>query len=117
MRWLTLSILPTCRRTATTSALGGAVRYMYKRWSSLTRFLDDPTIPLGNNAAERSLRGPVVGRKLLNRLTLAHSLELEGKIAEAEKFSRKSKPVPNMLGYWDADVIISEQGFIQNAHW
>jgi hypothetical protein len=34
-----------------------------------------------------------------------------------QKFSRKSKPVPNMLGYWDADVIISEQGFIQNAHW
>jgi hypothetical protein len=29
----------------------------------LTRFLDDPRVPLDNNAAERALRGPVVGRK------------------------------------------------------
>ncbi|MGE3508591.1 MAG: transposase, partial [Vicinamibacterales bacterium] len=34
---------------------GGAYR--------LTRFLDNPCIPLDNNAAERVLRGPVVGRK------------------------------------------------------
>ncbi len=45
------------------SELGKAVKYMYKRWKSLTRFLDDPRIPLDNNAAERALRGPVVGRK------------------------------------------------------
>jgi len=29
----------------------------------LTRFLEDPRIPLDNNAAERALRGVVVGRK------------------------------------------------------
>jgi transposase len=29
----------------------------------LTRFVDDPRIPLDNNAAEQALRGPVVGRK------------------------------------------------------
>lgn len=45
------------------SGLGKAVKYMLKRWKALTRFLDDPRIPLDNNAAERSLRGPVVGRK------------------------------------------------------
>ena len=29
----------------------------------LTRFLDDPRIPLDNNATERGLRGMVIGRK------------------------------------------------------
>jgi transposase len=46
------------------SELGKAVRYMLKRWSALTLFLKDPIIPLDNNAAERSLRGPVIGRKV-----------------------------------------------------
>jgi len=36
---------------------------MLERWTGLTRFLDDARIPLDNNAAERALRGPVVGRK------------------------------------------------------
>ncbi len=44
-------------------ALDKAIQYTSKRWSKLTRFLDDPLIPLDNNAAERALRGPVVGRK------------------------------------------------------
>ena len=45
------------------SDFGKAVRYMLERWPGLTRFIDDPRIPLDNNAAERALRGPVVGRK------------------------------------------------------
>ena len=45
------------------SDFGKAVRYMLERWPGLTRFVDDPRIPLDNNAAERALRGPVVGRK------------------------------------------------------
>jgi transposase len=36
---------------------------MLERWAGLTRFVDDPCVPLDNNAAERALRGPVVGRK------------------------------------------------------
>jgi transposase len=44
-------------------ALDKAIQYASRRWSKLTRFLDDPVIPLDNNAAERALRGPVVGRK------------------------------------------------------
>ncbi len=46
------------------SSLGKAVRYMLKRWEALSRFMEDPRIPLDNNAAERALRGPVVGRKV-----------------------------------------------------
>jgi transposase len=45
------------------SDFGKAVRYMLERWPGLTRFVDDARIPLDNNAAERALRGPVVGRK------------------------------------------------------
>lgn len=45
------------------SGFGKAVRYLLKHWSGLTLFLDNPKIALDNNAAERVLRGPVVGRK------------------------------------------------------
>ena len=45
------------------SGLARAIKYMAKRWSRLSRFLDDPRLPLDNNGAERALRGPVVGRK------------------------------------------------------
>jgi transposase len=45
------------------SGLAKAFQYMLNRWTGLTRFLDDPQIPLDNNAAERALRAVVVGRK------------------------------------------------------
>jgi transposase len=45
------------------SDFGKAVRYMLERWAGLTCFVSDPRVPLDNNAAERALRGPVVGRK------------------------------------------------------
>ena len=45
------------------SKMGKAITYMLNLWKGLTRFLDDPRIPLDNNAAERALRGVVVGRK------------------------------------------------------
>lgn len=45
------------------SELGQAVKYMLRRWGPLTVFASNPLVPLDNNAAERSLRGPVVGRK------------------------------------------------------
>lgn len=45
------------------SDLGLAIGYVLSRWEGLTLFLSEPRVPLDNNAAERSLRGPVVGRK------------------------------------------------------
>ena len=45
------------------SSFGKAVRYLLKHWDGLILFLEDSKIPLDNNAAERILRGPVVGRK------------------------------------------------------
>jgi transposase len=45
------------------SGLAEAIEYMSKRWSKAVRFLDDPRLPLDNNAAERAIRGLVLGRK------------------------------------------------------
>jgi transposase len=45
------------------SGLAQAIKYMTDRWTPLTRFVDDPRIPLDNNGSERGLRGLVVGRK------------------------------------------------------
>jgi len=45
------------------SGLGKAIGYMIGLWPGLTAFLDDPRIPLDNNATERGLRGVVLGRK------------------------------------------------------
>jgi transposase len=51
------------QRALPESSLGKAIAYMLGLWSGLTRFLDDPRIPLDNNATERGLRGMVLGRK------------------------------------------------------
>jgi len=45
------------------SKLREAIAYLVSNWTGLTRFLADPRVPLTNNAAERAMRGPVVGRK------------------------------------------------------
>lgn len=45
------------------SGLGKAIAYMTGMWKGLTAFLEDPRIPLDNNAAERVLRDVVLGRK------------------------------------------------------
>jgi len=36
---------------------------LQEHWTGLTRFVDDPQIPMDNNRSERHLRGPAVGRK------------------------------------------------------
>ena len=47
--------LPTpCRKVLTS---------LQEHWAGLTRFLEDPRIPLDNNASERRVRGPALGRK------------------------------------------------------
>lgn len=44
-------------------SIGKAAAYALGNWDRLTRFVDDHRIPLDNNATERAIRGPVVGRK------------------------------------------------------
>jgi len=45
------------------SSIGKARAYMMKFWNGLTLFLGDGRVEIDNNLAERSLRGPVLGRK------------------------------------------------------
>jgi len=40
-----------------------ALASLQNHWVGLTRFVDDPQIPMDNNASERAQRGPAVGRK------------------------------------------------------
>jgi len=45
------------------SNVGQAVGYLLNQWQPLTRFLDNPTLPLHNNASERAMRHAVIGRR------------------------------------------------------
>ena len=49
-----LKLLTPCRKVLVS---------LREHWTGLTRFLDDPRIPLDNNASERRIRGPALGRK------------------------------------------------------
>jgi transposase len=45
------------------SALAQAIRYSLSRWPALIRYASDGRLEMSNNAAERGMRGPVLGRK------------------------------------------------------
>ncbi|AGC44955.1 IS66 family transposase truncated [Myxococcus stipitatus DSM 14675] len=45
------------------STQGLSLRYTKGQWNALTRFLEAPSLPLDNNAAERALRAMALGRK------------------------------------------------------
>jgi len=49
--------------TLKTLSIGKAAGYTIANWERLTRFVEDARIPLDNNATERAIRGPVVGRR------------------------------------------------------
>lgn len=45
------------------SSLAEAIRYALARWQALSRYLTDGRLEMSNNAAERGMKGPVLGRK------------------------------------------------------
>lgn len=49
-------------QTLPESGLRKAIEYMGGVWKGLLLFLEDPRVPLHNNASERALRAPVIGR-------------------------------------------------------
>ena len=57
--WLD-SILPRLSKKSDTAA---AIRYALSRWRALTRYAEDGTLEIDNNAAERALRVVALGRK------------------------------------------------------
>lgn len=53
----------TLRRVSGRSDIAGAIRYALSRWEALSRYLDDGTLAIDNNAVERAIRPLAVGRK------------------------------------------------------
>jgi transposase len=51
------------RQVSGKSALAKAIRYALSRWKALTRYVVDGRLEMSNNAAERAMRPPVLGRK------------------------------------------------------
>lgn len=58
-QWLEETLHKLSAKSLTTKA----IRYALGRWNALMRFCDDGRIEIDNNAAERSLRTVVLGRK------------------------------------------------------
>ena len=50
-------------RVSGKSALAQAIRYALSRWQALTRYVSDGRLEMSNNAAERAMKPPVLGRK------------------------------------------------------
>ena len=45
------------------AAPGEALSYLHAQWDTLVRYLDDPNLPIDNNATERAIRPFVIGRR------------------------------------------------------
>ena len=50
-------------RVSGKSTLAQAIRYALSRWQALERYLTDGRLEMSNNAAERAMKSPVLGRK------------------------------------------------------
>ena len=53
----------TLAKLSRKSDTAAAIRYALSRWRALTRYADDGTLEIDNNAAERALRAVALGRK------------------------------------------------------
>jgi transposase len=50
-------------QSSTTSKLAEAIQYSLKRWTALTRYLDNGHLEIDNNAAERAIKPVAISRK------------------------------------------------------
>jgi len=60
---LKLFLETSLARISGKSDLAKAIRYSLSRWTALTRYLHDGRLEMSNNAAERAMKPPVLGRK------------------------------------------------------
>jgi transposase len=58
-QWLQSTLAVVSRK----SEIAAAIRYALGRWRALLRYVEDGTIEIDNNAAERALRAVALGRK------------------------------------------------------
>lgn len=57
--WLTANL----QSLSIKSPLAGAIQYTLTRWAALTRYVENGSIEIDNNAAERAIRALVLGRR------------------------------------------------------
>ena len=50
-------------RLSAKAPLAAAIQYTLSRWAALTRYTEDGAIEIDNNAADRAIRAPVLGRR------------------------------------------------------
>src|SRR5215472_2260739 len=62
-KWFEETLVKLSKKSDTTRA----IRYALDRWDALTRYSDDGHLEIDKNAAERSLRAVVLGRKKIGR--------------------------------------------------
>jgi|TARA_R100000501_G_scaffold13654_5_gene25103 hypothetical protein len=60
---LRVAIDDALHRLSPKSAMAKALAYGRKRWTALTRFLDEGMAEIDNNIAERAMRSVAIGRK------------------------------------------------------
>lgn len=53
----------TLARVSGRSDIAAAIRYALTRWQALTRYVEDGTLAIDNNAVERAIRPLALGRK------------------------------------------------------
>jgi hypothetical protein len=56
-------LLAEAPRQLPKSKMAGAIHYMLNHWPTFTRFLESGAVPLDNNASERAVKFPILGRK------------------------------------------------------
>ena len=104
------------RKLSSKTALAEAMDYSLKRWTALTRFLDDGRICLSNNAAERAVRGIAVGRRNWTfagsdsggRRAAGHHLE---RVQHPRKYVQAHLDAGGFRGVGERSAVV-EQGFV-----
>ena len=106
-------LIETRRKVSAKSELAAAINYALKRWAALTRYCEDGSIEIDNNAAERTLRGPVLssaGSKLELRAG-GKKVDLDAKrIMRATSGDAKSTKNGRLLARVIGALIASESG-------
>jgi transposase-like protein len=77
------------------SGINKAINYCLKFWLELTKFLDDLSIPLTNNDAERALRHVVMGRKNFNGSKTINGADTAAALYTVIESAKKAGLVPS----------------------
>src|SRR5215470_6398284 len=92
-QWMEEILGKLSRKSDTTKA----IRYALGRWDALMRYCDDGHLEIDNNAAERSLRAVVLGRKKFSICRLGCGRRTRGGDLRADRDSKTQRPEPRSV--------------------